>query len=177
MAFWLAMTKLLGDRWVNKHGVSPSKEWRRLLGRRGAFTPGELAARIVRQLQPNTRGEVWPPELADVIVMLTPKPEDFGLPTVLDAYRDAVHSRWGRHPVVYAAANRVGTFELSRWPEKQSRPAFEREYTQVCQEWMAGKRFDPPAAQQLEHQPPQKADPETAARHLAEMRRMVGGAA
>lgn len=176
MGFWSAMSRLLGDRWVLKHGAVPSREWRRLLARYATGTPGELAARIVKQLQPNARGEVWPPEMADVIAMARPVPADFGLPTVLDAYRDAVHSRWGRHAVVYEAARRLGTYELRHWTEQKSRPAFEREYAHVCQEWMAGARFDAPVATQIEHQKPQKATPETASHYLARMRAVVGGA-
>lgn len=149
--FWIAMTALLGSRWVTKHGEEPTEEWIRLLARFAHLNPREVAANIVRQLKPNGRGEVWPPEMADVIVMLTPKPEDFGLPAVGDAYRDAAHRRWGRHPVVYETARRVGVFELRTEP--RTRQAFEAEYAEVCAEWMAGARFEGPTppARQLEH--------------------------
>ncbi len=176
MGFWSAMSKLLGDRWVLKHGAVPSREWRRLLARYATGTPGELAARIVKQLQPNGRGEVWPPEMADVIAMARPRPEDFGLPTIGDAYRDATHSRWGRHPVVFEAARRVGTFELKNRAEAKSRPDFEREYADVCAEWMAGARFEMPTAPRVEHKPV-VASKETALEHIAMMKRMIGGAA
>lgn len=177
MGFWSAMSKLLGDRWVLKHGAAPSREWRRLLARYATGTPGELAARIVKQLQPNGRGEVWPPEMADVIAMARPRPEDFGLPTVSEAYRDATHGRWSRHPVVYEAARRVGTFELRNQPEQRSRQAFEREYSEVCGEWMAGSRFEIPQAPRLERKAPAKAREEVAREHIARMRQVVGGGA
>lgn len=151
--FFIAIVKLLGQRWVSKHGAVPSREWQRLMARFSHLNPEEVASRLVARLKPNDRGEVWPPEMADVIVMCQPKPEDFGLPTVSEAYRDAVHGRWQRHPVVYETARRVGTFELRNHSEARSRPDFEREYAEVCAEWMAGQRFQAPKTEQLEHKP------------------------
>lgn len=168
------MGKLLGTRWVSKHGAGPSVEWQRLLARFASMDPEEVASRIVGRLKPNDRGEVWPPEMADVIAMAQPKPEDFGLPTVSEAYRDAVHGRWNRHPVVYEAARRVGTFELRNWTEQRSRPAFEHEFDEVCSEWMAGKRFEAPRAERLERKPPVRARAEVAKDHIEQMRAMVG---
>lgn len=171
------MTKLLGQRWESKHGAVPTREWQRLLARFAHESAEQIASRIVSRLQPNGRGEIWPPEMADVIAMCQPKPEDFGLPTVNEAYRDAVHGRWSRHPVVYEAARRVGTFELRNHSEARSRPEFEREYAEVCVEWMAGRRFEGPKLNpeaQLPLQPKQRPTPEEVRARCEEMRRVIG---
>lgn len=174
--FWEAMVTLFGSRWLAKHGDTPSQEWQRMLARYATENPAAIAARIARQLKPNARGEVWPPEMIDAVAMCQPTPEELGLPSVGQAYRDATHSHWGRHPVVYEAARRVGTFELRTVAEARSRPEFEREYAEVCAEWMAGARFEAPQRVQIEAAPPRKASPEEVAEHLAALRAIVGGA-
>lgn len=174
--FWAAMATLFGARWIAKHGDAPSGEWQRLLARFAGMDPQALVARIAKQLKPNDRGEVWPPEMADVIAMCQPTPEEFGLPTVNEAYRDATHSRWTRHAVVYEAARRVGTFELRTVAEAKSRPAFEREYAEVCAEWMAGARFEAPKAPRLEQRKSSReGNQEAYQQHLAARRQILGG--
>lgn len=173
--FWEAMVTLFGTRWIAKHGDTPSPEWQRMLPRYAAENPKAIAARIARQLKPNGRGEVWPPEMVDAIAMCRPTPEEFGLPSADEAYRDACHHRWGRHAVVYATAERVGVAEVRS--DARARPQFEREYERVCAEWMAGARFERPQLVQIEQRPPVKASKETAQEHIAKMRRLVGGGA
>lgn len=171
----MAIVKLLGQRWVSKHGANPSREWQRLLAPVAHHSPELMAARLVQRLTPNARGEVWPPEMADVIVMLQPKAEDFGLPTVDQAYRDAAHLRWSRHPVVYETARRVGVHEVRT--EARSRPAFEREFAEVCGEWMAGKRFESPRrdpSEQLPMHRKRKLTAEEARARIEDLRRAIG---
>lgn len=154
--FFIAMGKLLGQRWVSKHGAVPSQEWQRLLSRFAECDPEELAARIVQRLHPNGRGEVWPPEMADVIAMCKPNPQDFGLPTPEQAYRAANHLRW-IHPVVYETARRLGVNDVRSRTERQMFPDFEKTYEQVCSEFMQGKTSNWPKRAKpetgVEHQP------------------------
>lgn len=131
--FWIAMGKLLGQRWITKHGTMPSAEWQRLLAPFSAFDPEQSASQLVRRLQPNARGEVWPPEMADVIVMLHPRLEDHGLPSPERAYKAAAHQTW-IHPAVYEAAFRVGVHELRNGEAR--RRDFDPVYAQVCEELM-----------------------------------------
>lgn len=174
--FWEAMVTLFGTRWIAKHGDTPSPEWQRMLSRYAAENPKAIAARIARQLKPNGRGEVWPPEMVDVVAMCQPSAEECGLPSADRAYRDASHHRWGRHPVIYETARRVGVYEVRT--DARSRPDFEREYEKVCAEWMAGRRFEVPQVERLERKP---ADPDRAKTafeaHIAARKNILGGAA
>lgn len=131
------MGKLLGQRWIQKHGTTPSREWVNLLAPFTHFDPQQSAAQLVKRIKPNDRGEVWPPEMADVIAMLTPRPEDHGLPTPDRAFKAAAHQTWSLHPVVFEAAHRVGVFELRMGGA--SRREFDQVYAQVCEEFITGR--------------------------------------
>lgn len=148
--FFIAMVDLLGNRWIMTHGAKPSDEWRALLAHFVGKDPRELARRVVSQLKPNGRGEVWPPVIADVIALCRPKPEEFGIPSMDKAYRSAVRQQW-IHPVVYEAARRIGGFEMRHRSEAMLRPEFEREYAEVCEEFLDG-RWTPPKPVSRERQ-------------------------
>ena len=114
----------------------------------------------------------WPPTLPEFRALCTPMAEDLGLPTPDAAYREAALAdkdhRWS-HPVVYAAAQATGLFELRTLPESKSRPLFERAYEIVTRRVLAGEQFDVPIPQALAKLPV-PARPETASAALAAMR-------
>lgn len=174
---WIAMGKLLGTRWVIKHGTTPSIEWQRLLARFVDFNPEELAGRIVEQIKPNAQGEVWPPEMADVIAMCKPHPQDFGLPTAEQAYRAANHLRW-THPAVYETARRLGVNDVRSRTERQMFPDFEKTYEQVCNEFMQGRTSNWPKRAKpdtgVEYQPTAWKKPENWQERIAELKKNIG---
>jgi hypothetical protein len=175
--FFMAAVKLLGQRWIAKHGAVPSLEWQRLLAPFAHLNPEQCAGKLVASLKPNDRGEVWPPEIADVVHMLRPKPEDHGMPPADRAFRAATQHRW-IHPAVYEAAFRVGVFELRHGQAK--RDDFDPVYAAVCEEAITGntKRWQKrttEAADLLAHErKPWVGKPEEAKLRCDMLRRCIG---
>lgn len=165
------MGKVFGSRWVHKHGTAPSPEWIIALSNVGDIGL-QAALRRIGELKPNASGEIWPPEMIDFLAMCRPTPAELGLPDVNTAYRHAVVSNWS-HPVVYAAAVSVGTFELRNMAEAKSRPLFERAYRDVCEEWMHGARYEVPKRTAVEHKPV-RTTRERAMQHIATLKKIVG---
>lgn len=118
-------------------------------------------------------GGEFPPSLPEFLMFCA---RAAGLPDRATAYAHACHSRWS-HPVVYAAAKRVGLFELRHRSERELKPLWNEHYGAVCAEWLAGARFEAPEAKAIERKSFVPASRETALKHLSEMKAMLGGAA
>lgn len=94
-------------------------------------------------------GSTWPPTIPELIAMLRPCAEDAGMPSVVDAWREAVNHahhpaehRW-RHEAVRLAGQAVGWWELTHttaqsvWPRLEKR--FERHYSALVNRVLAGE--------------------------------------
>lgn len=122
----------------------------------------------------------WP-SIGQFIKWCKPDPEDFGLPSPEQAFREAsrnshpvaANSRWS-HPAVYVAAREVGAFELSNLPRDKSWPLFERAYSIVVQRVLNGENLDSQIPKALPERPAARpADPAVARRHIERLKNML----
>lgn len=77
---WLKMTELYGDKWTGKNGTEPSSMWKRATA---GLSDNQFEMIFTFCLDRCMNGNPWPPELSDVIVMLSDKLVDsnaFGIP-------------------------------------------------------------------------------------------------
>ncbi|WP_432304967.1 replication protein P [Shewanella glacialipiscicola] len=90
----------------------------------------------------------WSVNPAEFIAMCHPTPEQIGLPSAENAYRECcAHGRWSTdhkwsHPAVFAAGRETGWFELNNRTEQQTWPLFKRNYAVICRRAVAGESFD-----------------------------------
>lgn len=119
-------------------------------------TPGQLAIglrRVRQQIQDAARSndEVWPPMPVAFAALCQPKPEDLGLPSDAEAWREATANahqpgqhRW-THEAVRMAGQAVGWWDLthgggeSRTDRLERR--FRKEYTALVNRVMAGEQL------------------------------------
>ena len=106
--------------------------------------------------------------------------EDFGLPSVEEAYREASRElgkhtmvRSWTHPAIYSAACECGTAFLKSETEKKALPAFTKVYERICARVMAGEQFQLPEDVRLEKKPEQPAPKEVAKKHLADLKAIL----
>lgn len=98
-------------------------------------------------------GSTWPPAIPVLVSMLAPTPEDFGMPAVGEAWREALahahepnRHRW-RHEAVRMAGSATGWWDLthttaqSEWLRLENR--FQKHYTAVVNRVMAGEELVP----------------------------------
>jgi len=97
------------------------------------------------------------PSSGKFIAWCKPTPEDYGLPTLAEAYRETANNadhvlshKWS-HPAVYKAGSMTGWFELRNGEAKEA--DFKKVYDQICSEVMRGKVFMVPSPESntLEH--------------------------
>lgn len=153
-----------------------------------AWTRGLIEAKITsdRQLQwglakaRRSESAFWP-SIGQFIKWCQPDPEDFGLPSPEQAFREAsrnshpvaANSRWS-HPAVYVAARELGAFELSNLPRDKSWPIFERAYSIVVQRVLNGENLDNQIPKALPERPtPRPADPAVARQHIERLKNML----
>jgi hypothetical protein len=72
------------------------------------------------------------------------QPEDFGLPTVLDAYNEVYRTVYGTrgpmsHPAIYQAMKDCTVWQLSHLDASASQDLFSYHYTIACRRVMAGE--------------------------------------
>lgn len=122
----------------------------------------------------------WP-SIGQFIKWCQPNPEDFGLPSPEQAFREAsknshpsaTNSRWS-HQVVYISAREVGAFELSNLPRDKSWPIFERAYNIVVQRVLNGENLDVQIPKALpKRSAPRRASPAVVRRHIEHLRKML----
>lgn len=88
-----------------------------------------------------------------------PTPEELGLPSANNAYREAalnshrpIAHAWS-HPAVYQAGKETGWFFLKSEPQRDTQAEFNKVYDDICKRVMRGDVFAVPApdATRLEH--------------------------
>ncbi len=90
------------------------------------------------------------PSVGRFMKWCNPTPQDLGLPSTEEAYREAAYKYqspskkdWS-HPAVYQAGKKTGWFFIGTSPEKDSFPKFKRAYAEICEQVMAGQNFSIP---------------------------------
>lgn len=91
----------------------------------------------------------WPPSVGEFIKLCKPSDEDLGIPGADEAYKAAATGNWRLHPIVWHAAQKVGTYELRNHAEANVRPRFLVEYSRLVQEARSGEVFHMPDEQDV----------------------------
>lgn len=120
-------------------------------------TPGQLAIglrRVRQQIQDAARSndEVWPPTPIAFAALCQPKPEDLGLPSDADAWREATANAHqpSRHQWSHEAVRMAG-YEVGWWNITHVQPSqvarlesrFVSEYRKIVKSVTKGKWADP----------------------------------
>ena len=144
------MAELYGTRWTGSFGVSAdqSHAWAAALG-------GLSGQQIATGLAALTKSQdeqlcKWPPSAPEFRALCENRtPEDFGLPSEGQAYREACanahpamvdRARWS-HEAVFHAAKETGFYDLNHMPVQHSRRLFARNYAIACRKVMAGEKL------------------------------------
>jgi len=162
---------MFGSRWVAQYGETDDGTW--LAGLRD-LTWEHLQRGMGRCAR--DRRDAWPPTLPEFRGLCLPSATELGLPEVDQAYRMAIARDW-RHPIVWFAHDRVGSWAMRNKPETATRPIFERAYEDLLSQAQRGRVFEIPAAAgpALSHDPvPQVSGTVTPEAAIAEMRRRFG---
>lgn len=124
----------------------------------------------------------WPPSVGEFIRWCKPRPEQFGIPDVDTAYREAakaVSVGWGEHtwshPMIYHAARSIETFEWKNLGDRVLRPMFERAYQILASRVMAGESFDAPIPKALPPKVIVRTSDDKAKEYIANMRQGLRG--
>lgn len=149
-----ALGELYGNKFASQWGAfdETGAWWAELQ----FVTPGKLAIglrRVRQQIQDAARAgaEAWPPTPLAFAALCQPKPEDLGLPSDAEAWREATANahqpsrhRWS-HEAVRMAGQAVGWWELThgggdtRTSRLESR--FRKEYTALVNRVMGGEQL------------------------------------
>jgi len=83
------------------------------------------------------------PSVGEFIAMCVPGPEDFGMPSVADAWIEALMTTYS-HEAVKLAAEATGLFDLrgARQEDKGLRARFDRNYEIILRRAQAGQQLD-----------------------------------
>jgi hypothetical protein len=136
---WLTMQSAFGNNWSNQFGQKDNGTWEKAL----EAVPDDVFTKAT-QLVIRSRNP-FPPNLSQFQTYCA---SAIGLPTQRMAFDNACHANWS-HPVVYETAKRIGTFTLRGTRERDIYPLWQMIYGDVCNQWMAGKRFKEPKQQQI----------------------------
>lgn len=182
---WKKMAANLGHRWASQFGYALKQnnegdfldeltdtacEWR---GNLQGFTAEQIGVGIERSKA--MPGDWWP-TFQGFRELCMPRPEDIGLPTVEQAYLQAVNKDW-RHAIVWHAVQQIGPYEFHHQQEAKSRKLFSRVYGAMVARAISGERFVIPVveAPQLAYEAPvvveAHGDPKS---HIAAMFSMLG---
>lgn len=95
-----------------------------------------------------SKGAIFLPPVAEFIAMCKPSLESFGLPPIMDAYKEACRNshpcadkKWS-HAAVFNAAYQTGYHELKTLPMKESYPIFVRNYEIMMHRIMNGESLE-----------------------------------
>lgn len=143
--------------------------------------------RLRQQIQDAARqnGEAWPPTPIAFAALCQPKPEDFGLPSEAEAWREATGNahqpgqhRWS-HEAVRMAGQAVGWWDLTHGGGETRTDRLERrfrkEYTALINRVMAGEWLKPRTLLGHDSQLTQGERAERASREAAQQRAEAAG--
>ena len=150
-----AMGEMYGSKFASQWGVfdETGAWWAELKH----IQPAQLALglrRLRQQIQDAARqnDEAWPPTPIAFAALCQPKPEDLGLPSDAEAWREATANahapdrhRWS-HEAVRMAGQETGWWDLMHvQPSRVSRleNKFFREYDKFARRALDGERFEP----------------------------------
>ena len=151
-----ALGELYGSKFASQWGAfDETGAW---LAELQPLAPGQLGIglrRVRQQIQDAARAgtEAWPPTPLAFAAMCQPKPEDLGLPSDAQAWREATDNahqpsrhRWS-HEAVRMAGQAVGWWDLTHGGGESRADRLERrfrkEYTALVNRVMGGEQLQP----------------------------------
>jgi hypothetical protein len=126
---WERMTELYGNKWINHYGEQPSKLWSDALDN---VTPQQIGGAFKKLLTGKFKSFV--PTLAEFIELCLPQGEDFGLPTVNEAFKQAVMRQTDKHPaVVYCLRQMTDVVKFRESPTKEAEKIFNEAWAKTVE--------------------------------------------
>lgn len=123
------MTELYGSKWINHYGDQPNRLWAEALENIGTQ---QIAGAFKKLLTGKFKSFV--PTLAEFIELCLPQGEDFGLPTVDEAFKQAVMRQTDKHPaVVYCLRQMTDVVKFRESPTKEAEKIFNEAWAKTVQ--------------------------------------------
>ncbi|MEH6580165.1 MAG: replication protein P [Amphritea sp.] len=153
---WLRMSEIYGAQFANQYGAVGGESFQTWALGLQDLTPKMIKHGFAKLLE---RENTFVPNLNEFRKLCKPCAEDYGLPSVDAAYREAARNshrplahQWS-HPAVYWAGREVSWFRLGSEIQKVTYPEFKKEYESICELVYGGKEFSMPEpdATALEH--------------------------
>jgi hypothetical protein len=139
------MSEIYGAQFANQYGSVGGESFITWSIGLSDLTPDDIELGFRKTLE---RENAFVPNLNEFRTLCRKRPEDFGLPSSLDAWREAcAHCHeYTTHPwsakAVFEAGSRIQFFNIKSGQAREK--GFAEVYEQVCQEVMQGKVFKGP---------------------------------
>lgn len=142
---WLRLAEIYGHRLTSAFGDKPPQPW---IAGIAKLTDQQIRTALGRCVADKI---AWPPTLPEFIALCEPRPEDHNLPSLEDAYREAVMLAGDRlagkpinpsHPAIWHAADAAGLTLLTQYAEAGKRD-FARCWQITVRAVMAGEQLAP----------------------------------
>ena len=158
------------------HLDAAKKQWLQMFLDEGINSQAQINAGLRKARK---SGSDFFPSPSKFLEWTKPTLEDFSLPTLEMAYKEAIDNS-GRvgtlhwtHNAIYHAAHQVGLSALAVMNEEKAHKAFSHAYQKTCEAVMSGQAL-PEIPKAIERKEPVKASAEVANKHLEAMRVVLG---
>lgn len=158
------------------HLDAAKKQWLQMFLDEGIDSQAQINAGLRKARK---SGSDFFPSPSKFLEWTKPTLEDFGLPTLERAYKEAIDNS-GRvgtlhwtHNAIYHAATQVGLKALSVMNDEKAHKAFSHAYQKTCEAVMTGQVL-PEIPKAIERKEPVKASAEVANKHLEAMKALIG---
>lgn len=127
---WTVMLQIFGHQFESSFGTEPSDQWAQVLA---GITPAMMSAGLER-MKTSEQFRKWPPNALAFRSLCLPREEDFGLPSLGEAFQQAVGNRPGeRHPAVIATLQRIDGYALRQMSNENALRAFTPAWQETVQ--------------------------------------------
>lgn len=113
---WLRMSGIYGHKWTSSFGDEPIDSWESAMF---GITPAMVKTGLVRMAKSSNHVE-WPPGALEFRQLCLPRSEDIGLPSLMDAFHQAIGVRSIKHPSVVYTLQEMGHLVYTMRREKEA---------------------------------------------------------
>jgi hypothetical protein len=131
---WRRMTEIYGSRWESSYGDQPTDGWATAIG---DLSPGMIRAGLAKMAKQGNHN-AWPPTALEFRALCIPSGEDIGLPSLDEAFQQAIGNRTEKHPAVVHTLRHLDSYALRRMPGADAQRAFARAWQKTIGEIAAG---------------------------------------
>ena len=114
------MTEIYGHRWTSAYGSTPVDGWGMCVS---GLEPEQIRAGL-KKMVVNPEYQKWPPAALEFRALCLPTEADLGLPTLNEAFNQAVGNRGEKHPAVIHTLRQTDAFALRRMPAADALKVF-----------------------------------------------------